>query len=84
MFFLILLLVSLVNANEDYYYDDDGQDQIQTESEDVLNTVQDKLFVANEALSQDPVYNWVLGFSALALFFHAFYTPFGKVTVKKR
>lgn len=82
MFFL-LLLINLVNANEDYYYND-YDDQVQTESEDVLNTVQDKLFVANEALAQDPVYNWVLGFSALALFFHAFYTPFGKVTVKKK
>jgi len=43
----------------------------------------EKLFVGPESLSDDPVYNWILGFSAIALFFHAFYTPFGKTTITK-
>ena len=43
----------------------------------------EKLFVGPESLSDDPVYNWILGFSAIALFFHAFYTPYGKTTITK-
>ena len=61
--------------------------EILTDSDSAAATSQsgflEKLFVGPESLSDDPVYNWILGFSAIALFFHAFYTPFGKTTITK-
>ena len=53
-------------------------------STDILNSLQEKLFVGTESMAEDPVYNFILGFSALALFMQAFYTPFGKTTIGKR
>ena len=49
----------------------------------IFNTIQEKLFSTDSSLTSDPVYNWIMGFSALALFFQAFYTPFGKTTITK-
>merc|ERR1712223_410187 len=54
-----------------------GKDPTTAQSEGLL----EKLFVGNAGLSSDPVYNWIMGFSALALFFHTFYTPYGKTSM---
>ena len=57
-----------------------------TEAQATATTAQsegllEKLFVGNAGLSRDPVYNWIMGFSAIALFFHTFYTPHGKISM---
>merc|ERR1712223_934233 len=57
-----------------------------TEAQATATTAQsegllEKLFVGNAGLSSDPVYNWIMGFSAIALFFHTFYTPYGKTSM---
>ena len=62
--------------------------QVSTSSDNEAATSQssgilEKLFVGPQGLENDPVYNWILTFSAIALFFHAFYTPFGKTTITK-
>ena len=54
-------------------------------SESLFDVLKEKFFEAeSNAENEDPVYNFIMVFSALALFFQAFYTPFGKVSISGR
>lgn len=97
---VILVILTLGNCEEYEYYEDYEEEPSnvlsyivkeatknaaeEDSSTDILNSLQEKLFVGTESMAEDPVYNFILGFSALALFMQAFYTPFGKTTIGKR
>jgi len=50
-----------------------------------LSQLQEKIFVdPGSGLADDPVFNWILTFSAIALFFQAFYTPFAKTSIGRK
>ena len=50
-------------------------------SASLFTSLKEKIFEINQASeNEDPVYNFILWFSAIALFFQAFYTPFGLTT----
>ncbi len=64
-----------------------GQQQGQNdlnELESTIDSIQDKLLVGPASLANDPVFNFILNFSMLALLIQAFYTPFGKTSVGKK
>jgi len=60
-----------------------SSDSATAQSAGLFNSLQEKLFVGDASLANDHVYNWISGFSAVALFFHAFYTPFGMTAITK-
>ena len=54
-------------------------------SESLFDVLKEKFFETESNVeNEDPVYNFIMVFSALALFFQAFYTPFGKVSISGR
>lgn len=85
---LILFILAKLALADDYYYDDDYEDNVLAAASEApspgefFNQLQEKLY--DGSATTDPVYNFIMGFSALALFFQAFYTPFGKTSIGKR
>ena len=78
-----------VDDDGDYYYYDDPEEQPEPLQEapahdHVLLEKDSQAAAAAPSLADNPVFNWILTFSFLALFFHAFYTPFGKVTIGRK
>ena len=58
---------------------------VQDSSASLFTALKEKLFEINESENEvDPVYNFIMWFSAIALFFQAFYTPFGKTTIGRK
>ena len=58
---------------------------VQDSSASLFTALKEKLFEINESDNEvDPVYNFIMWFSAIALFFQAFYTPFGKTTIGRK
>lgn len=54
-------------------------------SSSIFDALKEKIFeIETSSSNDDPVYNFIMVFSAIALFFQAFYTPFGKVSIKGR
>ena len=49
------------------------------------DSLMEKLFLdSSSGLGANPVFNWIVTFSAIALFFQAFYTPFGKTSIGRK
>ena len=56
--------------------------QIEEDSSSIFTALKEKIFEINASSeNEDPVYNFIMWFSAIALFFQAFYTPFGYTAI---
>ena len=51
------------------------------DSSSIFTALKEKIFEINASENEDPVYNFIMWFSAIALFFQAFYTPFGYTAI---
>ena len=59
-------------------------DKNEVDNSSIFDALKEKIFEIESSGNEDPVYNFIMVFSAIALFFQAFYTPFGKVSISGR
>ena len=78
------------HLEDNYYYaDTEYEEEPLQEASNGLSNHQniknkDSHVSSSGSIADDPVFNLILVFSVLALFFHAFFTPYGKVTIGRK